>query len=59
VAHVAFDRGHQVGDKVVAALKLDVDVGPGLFGALHQADKAVVDRNHPDQKQHRHRDNNP
>jgi hypothetical protein len=33
VAGVALDRVHQVGDEVVAALQLGVDLGPGLVDA--------------------------
>ena len=40
--HGALDRGHQVGQLVVALLEGHVDVGPGALAAPLQGDDVVV-----------------
>src|SRR5690606_31932754 len=42
VGGVALDGLDQVGDEVVAARQLDVDLGPGVLDAVPQRDQAVV-----------------
>ena len=42
VAGVAFYSFDEIGDQVVAALELDVDVGPGVVHLDFEADEAVV-----------------
>ena len=44
---IAFDGFDQVGDQVVAAFKLDVNVRPGIVAAHTQLHQAVV---HPNQQ---------
>src|SRR5258706_39645 len=48
VLRVALDRLHEVGDQVVAALELHVDLGPRVLGLVPAADQAVV---HPGHRQ--------
>jgi len=43
VSGVAFYRRDQIWDEICAALKLDVDVGPGVLGADSEGDEAVVE----------------
>ncbi len=43
--HDALDRFHQVGDEVVAAFQLDVDLAPGIVHFHAVTDQLVVDRN--------------
>src|SRR5437763_730291 len=47
VAGIACSRFHQIGNQVIAALELDVDIRPGVIGRDVQAHQAVV---HPDQE---------
>ena len=44
--HVALGRLDQVGDQVVAALELHVDLGERVLEAVARTDQAVVHRNH-------------
>ncbi len=46
---VALHRFHQVGDQVVAALELHVDIGPRVVTLYFEADQAVV---HADDENH-------
>ena len=49
VGGVALHRLDQVGDEVVAALELHVDLGPGVLDPVPQLDQAVV---HDDDDEH-------
>src|SRR2546426_1159817 len=55
VSGIALDRFHHVGDQVVAALELHINVGPGVI-ALHLEPHQVVV--HADGKQQHNRDDN-
>ncbi len=46
VAHVASHRLDQVGNQVIAALELSVDVSPGGIGAYPQRRQPVVENDH-------------
>ena len=48
MAHVAFDGFDEVGDEIVAALELHVDLRPGVVDDVAQAHEAVVDRDEPE-----------
>src|SRR5688572_22290784 len=52
VLGVTLHRLDQVGDEVVTALQLDVDVRPGFIGAVAQGDQAVVDGDQPGDDHH-------
>ena len=47
VGGVAFDRTDQIGNEVVAALELDVDLRPGIFDRLTKANQRVVSSHQP------------
>jgi hypothetical protein len=49
VRGVAFDRFDQVGNQVVPAFELDIDIGPGVLTAHAQLDEAIVKDNRQDQ----------
>src|SRR5207237_5120466 len=51
VAHVAGDGVHEVGDQVMPALQLDVDLGPRLLGPVSGRDEAVVGEDQPEDDQ--------
>src|SRR2546422_791707 len=55
VSGVALDRFHHVGDQVVAALELHINVGPGVIALHLETHQAVV---HADGKQQHNRDDN-
>src|SRR5258706_6065463 len=59
VAHVALHRVDQVGDQVVAALELDVDLRPGFLRPVAGADQAVVREGQPQPDDDDDRDNDP
>jgi hypothetical protein len=59
VGRVALDRLDQVGNEVVALLKLDVDVGEGLPAALPQRNKAIVGHGKPQAQQHENCEDDP
>src|SRR5882724_3975784 len=42
VGGVAFDGFDEIGNEVVAALELDVDIGPGVVGLDFETDEGVV-----------------
>ncbi len=48
VAHVAFDGFDEVGDEVVAALELDINLRPGVIHVIAEVDEAVVDGDEPE-----------
>jgi hypothetical protein len=41
--HVPFGDFHQIGNEIVAALELDVDLSEGIFESIAQRDEGVVD----------------
>jgi len=43
VGHIALGGFDEVGDEVVAAFELDVDLGEGVLEAVLESDQAVVD----------------
>src|SRR4029077_6815861 len=49
--HVALHGVDQVRDQVMAALQLDVDLGPRLLGSVSGRDQAVVGEDKPQQDQ--------
>ena len=53
VRGVALDRLDEVRDQVVAAAELDVDLRPGVLGAVAQPDEPVVHHDEHDQQQRR------
>src|SRR5450631_610310 len=56
---IALHRLHQIGDQVVALLKLDVDVGKGLIGSLPHGDQVVIDTDGPDHDDDNDAENDP
>ena len=48
VLHVALGGLDEVGDEIVAALELDVDLGEGVFEAIAEGDEGVVDAGDPE-----------
>ena len=48
---VALHRLHEVGDEVIAAAELDVDLRPRVLDAVPQADELVVERDDDDPQQ--------
>ena len=48
VAHIAFDRLDQVGNEIMPALELHVDLGPGVVHLVAQVNETVVDRHEPE-----------
>ena len=46
--HVTLGGLDEIGDEVVAALELDVDLGEGVFEAIAKGDEAVVDAGDPE-----------
>ncbi len=47
VSGITFDCLDKVGDQVVPALELNIDLGPGVLELVAQANQAVVDTNQP------------
>lgn len=59
VACVAFYRFDQVRNKVVSALGLYVDVGPGFVHLVFKRNKAVIDHYEPSTNNHYDREQDP
>ena len=59
VADIALDGVDQVGDQVVAALELDVDLGPGFLGPVSRRDQPVVGQDEPKDDQDDDPDDDP
>src|SRR5690242_9622373 len=59
VGGVAFHGFDEIGDEVIAALELHVDIGPGVIALHAEANQSVVEKDnhegeHGDDNQHRH-----
>ena len=50
MAHVAFHGFDEIGDQVVAALELHIDLRPGVVHVVAQPHQAVVDRDEPEER---------
>lgn len=48
VLHVALSGLDEVGDEIVTALELNIDLGEGVFEAIAKGDEAVVDAGDPE-----------
>ena len=48
VLHVALGGLDEIGDEIVAALELDVDLGEGVFETVTETDEGVVDAGDPE-----------
>jgi hypothetical protein len=59
VLQVALGRLDQVGDQVVAALELHVDLRERVLEAVAQRYQPVVDPDHPGDERHDDRQENP
>ena len=55
---VALHRRHQVGDEVVAAFELDVDLGPRFLGPVALLDEAVERGPQTEDEEHNDDDDN-
>ena len=55
VAHIPLHRFDQVGNKIVAASELYVDIGPGVARSVAQADEVVEGSDQEKQQQRRNR----
>ena len=55
---VALGGFDEIGDKIVAALELDVDLGEGVFEAVAQGDEAVVNGDGPQAEDHEEKEQN-
>ena len=45
MGRITFHGFHEIRDQVVAALELDIDIGPGIVALDFQTDQAVVHAN--------------
>jgi len=53
VRRVTLDRFHQIGNQVMPALQLHVNVGPRFLGAVFERHQAIIIENQPDKKRGR------
>jgi hypothetical protein len=59
VLHVALSGFDKVGNQIVAAFQLDVDLRPGIINLIAKANQSIVDANHREDEQNKdYNDNN-
>jgi hypothetical protein len=58
VFHVALGGFDKIGDEVVSAFELDVNLGPGVVDLITEANQGVVDANHKENQQDHDSSNN-